>query len=145
MNESYTPEGAESFRRPAPEATKGEGADLNQVRRERESVLFSSGWDRYMAPTEDNKGRAIAANTLRTYNTNNEVVTAVDSQGNQFVAPRNHDIVRGLESAGFKKDEGIMVPYSNEGPTHPDAVKRWGKLVADNERYKQENPQAGGN
>lgn len=140
MVEQYTPPGAENWKAPGPSP---EATDYRKPKEERErEIVFSKGWERYYPPTSDAQGRALVPDTIRTYNTNNSLVAAVDSGGNKFVRPLGRDDVRKLEDVGFVRDGKMGVPYSHEGPTHPDALKRWQALWDTHRREEADEAKA---
>lgn len=111
-------------------------APKSESREDRERALFQQGWDRFYPPTEDEEGRAITTDIRSTYNKNNGVITAVNSEGAKFVAPFSPDLEKNLRDVGFGLNEKMNVPYSNQGPDHPEAKARWAKLW---ENHNREN------
>lgn len=80
------------------------------------------------APNFEKDGRAITSDIRQTYNKNNGVITAVDLEGHKFAAPFDSDLEQSLLAAGFQINEKMSVPYSNEGPKHPNVKERWEQL-----------------
>jgi hypothetical protein len=114
------------------EAGKGrvlKDSDFKIAKEKVTKEFFNQGWEWVAdAPKFEHDGRAITTDIPETYNKNNGVITAVDSEGKKFAAPFSSDMEKSLEAAGFHKNEKMSVPYSNEGPKHPNAQERWNKL-----------------
>lgn len=69
------------------------------------------------------------------FNSNNGILTFVDIEARQFVAPSTPERMQELEDAGYK--EGSMyVPFSNgQIPAEPELKAKWEKMLSE----RQEN------